>query len=101
MIRYQDSKPPKYVKTFRGHTIAGNSKRELMELAFDISREDGKPVSTLEFVYDLHATRFGGILFDLRKVGWVIETETYTLDTGEEQYQYRLVAKPEEELKFF
>jgi hypothetical protein len=101
MRTYQDTKPPKYVKTFRGQTIAGNSKRELMELAFDISREDGVPVSTLEFVYDLHATRFGGIIFDLRKVGWVIDTQTHTLDSGEEVFKYKLVAKPEEELKFF
>jgi len=101
MIRYQDTKPPKYVKTFRNQTIAGNSKRELMELAFDISREDGVPVSTLEFVYDLHATRFGGIIFDLRKIGWVIDTQTHTLDNGEEVFKYKLVAKPDEELKIF
>ena len=101
MITYQSNKEPKYVKTFRGKTIAGNSKRELIELAFDISREDGKPVTTLEFVYDIHATRFGGIMHDLRKVGWVIETETYTHDTGEQQYRYRLIAKPDEDLKFF
>tara|TARA_A100000172_G_C2975239_1_gene87389 strand:+ start:82 stop:396 length:315 start_codon:yes stop_codon:yes gene_type:complete len=91
----------KYQKDFRGITLHAKSQRQLVEMALFFARKQNIPVSTLEFVYDLHVTRFGGHIFDLRKAGWVINTDTKKLDDGRTGNIYTLVARPDEDLQLF
>ena len=100
-LMYNKPNSWKYEKDFRGITLHANSQRELVEMALYFAREQGIPVSTLEFVYNLHVTRFGGHIFDLRKAGWVINTDTKKLEDGRTGNIYTLVARPDEDLKLF
>ena len=63
------------VKSFRGKKIPSyiKSKSQLIEYVL-IEFMDDEPISNSEFVFDLRATRFGSVLFELRDKGFDILT---------------------------
>jgi hypothetical protein len=71
------------------------TQRELYEWVLTTFRND-KPLANYELVFDLRMTRHGGILFNLRKDGWIVETIG-----GGKDSSFRLISKPNEDLKLF
>ena len=55
-----------------------------------ISRKQNKPITNGEFVFDLRCTRYGGVIHDLRKKGWRIETT----NEGNSKFTFRLTKQP-------
>lgn len=86
---------------FRGRVLSPKlqaNKTERVKHALRISREDNKPVTNGEFVYDLMVYKFGAIIEKLRKDGWII----HTLKTDKSNvYEYQLIAEPGQELRLF
>tara|TARA_R100000988_G_C3911767_1_gene122414 strand:+ start:271 stop:582 length:312 start_codon:yes stop_codon:yes gene_type:complete len=82
----------KIVKKFRGIKVPEyiTSKSQLIAWALLIARKQNKPVSNGEFVFDLRCTRYGGVIHDLRKKGWRIET----INEGNSKYTFRLTKQP-------
>lgn len=82
----------KLVRKFRGMKVPDyiTSKSQLIAWALLISRKQNKPISNGEFVFDLRCTRYGGVIHDLRKKGWRIETT----NEGNSKYTFRLTKQP-------
>ncbi len=80
------------VRKFRGMKVPDyiTSKSQLIAWALLISRRQNKPISNGEFVFDLRCTRYGGVIHDLRKKGWRIETT----NEGNSKYTFRLTKQP-------
>tara|TARA_R100000742_G_C4253060_1_gene71196 strand:+ start:627 stop:944 length:318 start_codon:yes stop_codon:yes gene_type:complete len=82
----------KLVRKFRGMKVPDyiTSKSQLIAWALLISRKQNKPITNGEFVFDLRCTRYGGVIHDLRKKGWRIETT----NEGNSKFTFRLTKQP-------
>jgi len=80
------------VKKFRGRKVPEyiTSKSQLIAWALLISRKQNRPITNGEFVYDLRCIRYGGVIHDLRKKGWSIDTT----NEGNGKYTFKLVKQP-------
>ena len=80
------------VKSFRGKKIPSyiKSKSQLIEYVL-IEFMDDEPISNSEFVFDLRATRFSSVLFELRDRGFDILTMPAK---GRGHFKYQLQSMP-------
>ena len=88
------NKTRRVVDMFRGEWIPRyvNSKTELIKYVL-LKHRYNEPITNWEFVSDLRCTRFSGVLYDLRKDGWEIETVSGKVQG---HYVYYLQKHPED-----